>query len=250
MYHTILNCVIDGDKFVMKDYLINSIYRATEGEGIHLGTPQVFVRFQGCAIGCLNCDSKDTWDFEGEHFSVDEILLEIYNESFGGKIKRVSITGGDPLHPKHVPYVLELSKKLKEIGYFVNIEAAGTRIVSDIFNTVDYISFDYKTPSTGVRTNPELIAKLCNEYEGKFQIKSVIETRADFESTLDAYNKVLSMSDKMNFTWCLTPSYNLLEAFPMERFVDVIAWNEQVGGMFRVIGQQHKWIFGPDKKQC
>ncbi|MDD0853305.1 7-carboxy-7-deazaguanine synthase QueE [Halobacteriovorax sp. GB3] len=234
----------------MKDYLINSIYRATEGEGVLIGSPQVFVRFQGCAIGCLNCDSKDTWDFDGELMDLEEIMLSVYQETFQGKIKRVSITGGDPLHPKHVPYVLELTKKLKDQGYFVNIEAAGTRVVPEIFELVDYISFDYKTPSTGVRTNPALIVKLANQYQNKFQIKSVIETREDFDQTVLAYNEVLSQVDHMTFPWCLTPSYNTEEEFPEARFIEVLKWNEAFGGMFRVIGQQHKWIFGPKKKQC
>ena len=96
-----------------KNYLINSIYRATEGEGIHLGTPQIFVRFQGCTIGCLNCDSMDTWEFEGFNSTLDEVWQRVWNESFDGRIKRVSITGGDPLHPKHVPAVLELVTFLK-----------------------------------------------------------------------------------------------------------------------------------------
>ena len=47
-------------------HLINSIYRATEGEGVFVGRPQIFVRYQGCAIGCINCDSKDTWEFDKE----------------------------------------------------------------------------------------------------------------------------------------------------------------------------------------
>lgn len=232
-----------------KSYLINSIYRATEGEGIHLGIPQVFVRFQGCAVGCLNCDSTDTWAFDESYsMSLETILEEIKKESYDGKIKRVSITGGDPLHPKHTEQVLTLVKELKARRYFVNIEAAGTRLVHDIFDLTDFISFDFKTPGTGVKTNTKLIAKLAEQYPNRFQIKSVIETRIDYDATLNAYNEVLSMTDKMDFTWCLTPCYNLEEEFPLERFTNIIDWNEKEGGLFRVIGQQHKWLFGPDKK--
>ncbi len=229
--------------------LINNIYRATEGEGIFLGTPQVFVRFQGCAIACLNCDSVDTWDFLPETaMSMEQVLLKISEESFGGKIKRISITGGDPLHPKHVPFVLALVKELKARRYSINIEAAGTRVVDDVFDLVDYISFDVKTPSTGVRANSKLTAKMATQYAGKFQVKSVIESKEDFDFILDFYNQVLSLSEDMNFSWCLTPAYNLQEEFPLERFQNVIEWNEKAGGFFRVIGQQHKWLFGPDRK--
>ena len=91
---------------------LNSIYRATEGEGALIGRPQIFVRVQGCAIGCANCDSKDTWNFEvSPSCHVADALVQILALSHP-KLRRVSITGGDPLHPKHVPGVLELAREL------------------------------------------------------------------------------------------------------------------------------------------
>ncbi|EQC48396.1 7-carboxy-7-deazaguanine synthase QueE [Bacteriovorax sp. DB6_IX] len=232
-----------------KSYLINAIYRATEGEGVHIGTPQVFVRFQGCAIGCVNCDSKDTWDFTGEFISLEEVWQRILEQSFDGRIKRVSITGGDPLHPKHEKQVLELAGFLKKKGWFVNIEAAGVRVVNSIFDVIDYISFDFKTPSTGVRTRVENIVKLNKQFGNKFQVKAVIADEADFKATYDAYNEVLAQSETMDFPWVLTPCYEPSEEFPMERFELVQSLNESHGAMFRVIGQQHKWVHGPDKKE-
>ncbi len=226
---------------------INSIYRATEGEGQNLGQTQVFVRFQGCAIGCVNCDSKDTWDFPlTGTMAMGEVLAAVIKQDIGNS-KRVSITGGDPLHPKNTPSVLELVKELKGRGYWINIEAAGTRIVPEIFDLVNFISFDFKTPSTHVRPNRDLFKKLHEQYLGKFQIKAVIETREDFEATYNFRDELFP--EGHNFSWFLTPSYNLGEDFPLERFQNVIEWNEEVGGPFRVVGQQHKWLFGPDKKQ-
>ncbi len=232
------------------NHLINSIYRATEGEGVFLGRPQIFVRYQGCSVGCLNCDSKDTWEFTKESgVDLEEILERVHAEGYNGSIKNVSITGGDPLHPSHVPHVLALVKALKEKKYFVNIEAAGTRVVDEIFDLVDYVSFDYKTPSTGVKTPLKNIQKMNAQYGAKFQLKAVISDRVDFESTLDAYKTLASTESSLNFPWVLTPCYNLGEKFPMERFQNVLSWNEENGGFFRVIGQQHKWVFGPDEKQ-
>jgi 7-carboxy-7-deazaguanine synthase len=235
-----------------KKHLINSIYRATEGEGVYLGRPQIFVRYQGCAIGCLNCDSKDTWDFlatEEMEKSLDMVMDAIFTEGLGGMIKNVSITGGDPLHPSHTPHVLALVKALKEKKYYINIEAAGTRVVDEIFDLVDYISFDFKTPSTGVKTPLQNIAKMISLYPGKFQVKAVIGDKKDFDATYEAYKTIAKDSESLPFPWVLTPCFNNLEEFPLERFTQVLAWNEMSGGFFRVIGQQHKWIFGPDQKQ-
>lgn len=228
--------------------LINSIYLATEGEGIHIGTPQVFVRFQGCSVGCLNCDSKDTWDFTQDMaMNIESVVDRVVELS--GKIKRVSITGGDPLHPKHEPGVIALTKLLKSKGYYINLEAAGTRVVDELFDLLDFISFDFKTKSTGVSTRLSLIEKMAKQYVGRFQVKAVIETRADFEQTLEAYQELHAKNDLVAFSWVLTPSYNLNEAFPLERFKKVIEWNQEAAAPFKVIGQQHKWIFGPDQKQ-
>jgi 7-carboxy-7-deazaguanine synthase len=235
---------------MLEKHLINSIYRATEGEGVFLGRPQIFIRYQGCAVGCLNCDSKDTWDFNLDmEKSVTAILEEVYLEGKNGMIKNVSITGGDPLHPLHVPHVLELVKALKDRHYFVNIEAAGTRIVDEIFELVDYISFDFKTPSTGVKTPLKNIQKMNNDYVGRFQVKAVIADKIDFEAVLDAYKTLAVLEDSLNFPWVLTPCFNNQEEFPLKRFINVLTWNEENGGFFRVIGQQHKWVFGPDEKQ-
>lgn len=230
--------------------MINCIYRATEGEGIFVGRPQVFVRYQGCAIGCVNCDSKDTWNFlSNPTHTTEEIINKVIDEGFGGKIKFVSITGGDPLHPKLLPGVIELARELKNRSYGINIEAAGSRVVEELFDLVDFISFDIKTPSTNVHTPYENIRKLVNKYADKAQIKSVIYDRKDFDEVLRIRRLIEAEFHNSQVSWVLTPCYNTEEVFPMDRFKEVISWNEEAAGLFRVIGQQHKWIHGPDKKQ-
>lgn len=231
----------------MTTLLINSIYRATEGEGVHIGIPQIFVRFQGCHIGCVNCDSKETWEFDPAFTkSLDEVMesVEVLSQNL---IKRVSITGGDPLHPSHLPSLLFLIKELKNRNYFINIEAAGTRVVKEVFDLVDFISYDFKTPSTEVRTSKDLLAKFLAEYGNKAQIKAVVADKKDFEATYDAFHFVKGVTPTQ-VPWCLTPCYEPGEAFPMNRFQQVIQLNESFGLPFRVIGQQHKWAYGPSEK--
>lgn len=222
--------------------LIHSIYLATEGEGVFIGRPQIFVRFQGCKIACRNCDSKETWAFKGPELTIGDVLGAI--KAISQSVKNISITGGDPLDPFHQESVLNLCKILKSEGYYINLEAAGNIIVSEIFQVIDFISFDFKTPSTGVATPLELINRMKTEFPGKFQVKAVIQTEEDFNATYEAFKSV----GEVNFPWCLTPAFNPMEQFPMERFIMVMEKNETLGGPFRVIGQQHKWVFGPNKR--
>lgn len=231
----------------MTTLLINSIYRATEGEGIHIGIPQIFVRFQGCHIGCVNCDTKESWDFDPSYTkSLDEVMeqVEILSQDI---IKRVSITGGDPLHPSHIPSLQALVKELKARNYFVNLEAAGTRVVKEVFDQVDFISYDYKTPSTQVKTSKDLLLKFIEDYSDKAQIKAVVADKKDFEATYDAFHFIKTHTNT-KIPWCLTPCYEPGEPFPMNRFQLVVQLNEQFGLPFRVIGQQHKWVYGPEVK--
>ena len=186
----------------------------------------------------------ETWDFNA---GLKMRVSEVVQEATKWKLKRISITGGDPLHPKHVPAVLELIEKLKNASNcYINIEAAGTRIVTEIFDRVDFISFDLKTPSTKVVTSPKLLATMINRYPHKYQIKSVVQDREDFHYVVQAFDQVTKLIDAQHsLSWVLTPAYGTQEDFPRQRFIDIQKWNYEVGGLFRVIGQQHKWIYGP-----
>ena len=230
---------------------IHSIFCSTEGEGIHIGTPQIFVRFQGCAVGCINCDSKETWDFKEGSMTLDEVLAQIEDIRGTGivKISRVSITGGDPLHPKNTPFTLLLAKRLKTSGFFVNIEAAGTRVVDELFDIVDFVSFDIKTPSTGVNINKKLLLRFLDHYPDKAQVKAVIANKKDFSFLFDLYQETFpKIGHNIHIPWVLTPSYEPGEEFPQRRFGEIMRMNEAFGGPFRVIGQQHKWVHGPDQR--
>lgn len=221
---------------------INSIYKATEGEGLFVGTPQLFVRFQGCLIGCVNCDSKDTWSFDESSLSpFDNVVKEIQSHS---PLKRISITGGDPLHPKNIPGVSKLIKELKPQGYWFNLEAAGTRVVEDLFELFDFISFDVKTPSTKVKFNEVVLEKMLLKFHHKMQVKGVVEDQKDF----DFYQSVRSKFSDYKTTWVITPAFNNEEDLPFKRVDQILNWNQSLDNPFRVILQQHKVIYGADKK--
>ena len=42
-------------------YPVNDLYLSVQGEGFHTGTAAIFLRLQGCNVGCSFCDTKETW---------------------------------------------------------------------------------------------------------------------------------------------------------------------------------------------
>ncbi len=41
-------------------YPINEMFQTLQGEGYFTGVPAIFIRLQGCPVGCAWCDTKHT----------------------------------------------------------------------------------------------------------------------------------------------------------------------------------------------
>lgn len=153
---------------------ISEIFYSLEGEGLHIGLPQVFIRLQGCTVGCRWCDTKYTWPEESKEsqwMTEEEILQRI--SAF--PCKRVSITGGEPLEQD----IRRLVRLLKERGYWVCLETSGQYYEPETMAAVDFVSCDIKGPSSGVVPNREVIQRVLRECGAKAQFKIVISGPED-----------------------------------------------------------------------
>lgn len=116
-----------------------------EGEGLFQGYPTVFIRFSGCNLNCSYCDTYYSHEFnQGIKTKHNEIIEYVLST----KIKRVTLTGGEPLLQSNIN---ELINNLDKYGIIVNIETNGSIDISHINknkNTV--ITMDYKLPSSGM----------------------------------------------------------------------------------------------------
>ena len=147
----------------------------------------------------------------------------------------------------HKEGLLELVLALKQDNYWVNIEASGDCHDHPVFDLVDFISFDLKTPSTEVSHPSNILENFVKKYSSKSQIKSIISDEADYQFT-KKQKVALEQASLTLPQWCLTPCYEPKEKFPQKRFQEIIEQNMQDGAPFRVVCQQHKFVYGPNDK--
>jgi len=123
-------------------YPINEMFQTLQGEGFYTGVPAIFIRLQGCPVGCAWCDTKHTWDKldsrEISLFSVlaktkesdkwsaasaEELLVIISRQGYTAR--HVVITGGEPCLYDLTP----LTQLLEANGFSCQIETSGTHQV-------------------------------------------------------------------------------------------------------------------------
>lgn len=124
-------------------YKINELFETIQGEGAFTGQPSIFIRLQGCPVGCSWCDTKHTWEIKETEqviskimlskshetqqwslISVDEIIVLV--KELGYQAKHIVITGGEPCMEDLKP----LCFAFEELGYSCQIETSGTFEIS------------------------------------------------------------------------------------------------------------------------
>jgi 7-carboxy-7-deazaguanine synthase len=87
------------------EYHLNEAFRSLQGEGPSAGTPAVFLRLQGCDVGCRWCDTRYSWPSDGGASTSPERLWELAREL--GPAPLLVVTGGEPLQHPGIAELLE-----------------------------------------------------------------------------------------------------------------------------------------------
>ena len=143
------------------------VFNSWQGEGGSVpgsafGRRQIFVRFAGCDLNCLWCDSKQyidasrvsRWRYEVEPFtgkfgykpnpaSVDEVVEAILRLDTGD-IHSISYTGGEPT--LQVKPLKALMERMKNLGFDNFLETHGglPELIKEVAPLTDYASVDIK----------------------------------------------------------------------------------------------------------
>jgi 7-carboxy-7-deazaguanine synthase len=159
---------------------INEIFLSIQGESSSIGLPTVFVRTGGCNIRCTYCDTPYALTAQGSvKMSVDEVMAAVREK----KVKRVCLTGGEPLIQPRAE-VQELLDKLAEEGYEVSIETSGS-IPIEPFKLHDRQRWilDMKVPSSG--ESEAMHFESLHHLRPCDEVKFVVGTEEDFAWSVD-----------------------------------------------------------------
>ena len=166
----------------MTEFRIVEIFESLQGEGYNTGMPAIFIRFAGCNLNCVWCDTNFR---QYTRFTLEQLLTKVKQYTS----KNIIITGGEPTMVKALP---ELLLPLKQAGYYIAIESNGLGKVDPL---IDYIA---------------LSPKFC--YQARYQkiaqptaseVRIVAENHADFlpfcqyiEQNIQAKRYYLSSCEK------------------------------------------------------
>ena len=165
--------------------LISEIFSSIQGEGELTGVPSVFIRTSGCNLRCRWCDTPyASWNPEGVDMDVERILEAVKNYP----ARHVVLTGGEPMIARNIH---DLAAALREAGYHITIETAGTVAPAGIACDLASISpkFSNSTPlEVGIdpawikrheetRRRPDVLGQWIEAYP--HQIKLVVADEAD-----------------------------------------------------------------------
>jgi organic radical activating enzyme len=100
---------------------VAEVFHSIQGEGATAGLPAVFIRLQGCSVGCAWCDTKYSWSpGGGRPVELDALVAEALAYS---PCRRAVVTGGEPLES---PLFSGLVSCLHREGFAIEIETSGT----------------------------------------------------------------------------------------------------------------------------
>lgn len=252
------------------------VFSAIQGEGLNVGTRQIFIRFGLCDLRCDFCDSAHTWeapdtcrrektpgdrDFEihSNPISLPELLEWIAAQNQPNVHDSISLTGGEPL--LHASFLKEFLPQVKQqTGLPIYLETGGHRPqqLKSIISELDSVGMDLKLPSVSGETHWEAhreFLQLCCLSQVEVFVKIIISDRTSLTDLQRAAELVAGVSAEVPIflqpVTPLTPAEAARFGSKMPPKMEppaptkVLAWQALMKGWLgpvRVVPQTHKLL--------
>lgn len=206
------------------------------GEGSKAGQLAVFIRFAGCNLDCVYCDTK--WAKEQDVLYKEISKEEIYKYIKDTTVKNVTITGGEPLLQEEIFDLLEYLSLDKELS--VEVETNGSVDIVPFKSIKNSPSFtmDYKLPFS--KMEKEMYLENLEVLDKRDVIKFVVASQEDLSKVKELIYKFdLRKKTKVY----LSPVFGAIEP------VEIVEW--MIKNNLNEINLQmqlHKIIWSPEKK--
>lgn len=158
--HQIIEHQISNIEQQVSSFPVMEHFYTIQGEGFHQGRAAYFVRLGGCDVGCVWCDVKDSWSFDGHPIMPLETIVSTIKAS---NTPLAVITGGEPL----MHNLDELTAAIQEQGIATNIETSGSSPLSGSWDWICLSPKKFKAPL------PEILP-VANE------LKIIVYNKSDF----------------------------------------------------------------------
>lgn len=143
---------------------INEIFYSLQGEGYHVGTPAIFVRFSGCNLHCSFCDTDFSSFLEMSDADIINKVEELRKKEVVDDHQpkpMIVLTGGEP----SLQVDVSLIDSFHRLGYYVAMESNGT---VDVPDNLDWLTV---SPKENVKV------KRCDELKCIFDERLEVDTR-------------------------------------------------------------------------
>ena len=243
------------------------IFSAIQGEGLNVGSRQLFIRFALCDLRCHFCDSAHTWsvpkecrveqtpgyrDFETYPNPVPlPVLLKwVDRQNQPGLHDSITLTGGEPL--LHAPFLVEFLPPLRQLtGLPIYLETGGHRPeqLAMVLPYIDLVGMDIKLPSVSGENRWQVHAEflqLCHDASVEVFVKLIVDRNTNPGELEQAAQLVADVNPQIPvFLQPATPSESSPLPISTPSPEQVLAWQtlmKQILKPVRVVPQTHKMI--------
>ena len=147
----------------MVEGYVGEIFNSLQGEGPYVGRRQVFVKFAGCSLRCIYCDTLAYRSFSPPFCNVEvragagkfmrvpnpigpEALMDHVERLLTPDVHSVSLTGGEPLESGE--FLIEVARACKgsRLATYLETNGADSGTMDRVAPYLDFASIDVKLP--------------------------------------------------------------------------------------------------------